>query len=331
MNTELKTLDDLQDLIKNESQENLYLDFKASGSLGKSDGKKAEISKDVSSFANSDGGTIVYGMVEADHKASQIDSGASDVDKEWLENVITSNISPRIDDIIIHPIEITTGSYAYIVHIPKSNRAPHQAGDKRFYKRFNFKSVPMEQYEIMDVMNRETAPDLSLDFVWQKMDDGHIYDLMGNVKKVFLNPFELTVKVVNKTETPADYFAVRLHIDKRIGIELSDFANNIYSYEERDDIIILGHHSVDVTVLQFRWSVHSHGSVWKGEDAEIATSITINIPKPELGDSYLFAYEITAPHMPKNKVYRAVHAGLAGHRLSDEISSEDGIIRELSL
>ena len=48
MNTELKTLDDLQDLIKNESQENLYLDFKASGSLGKSDGKKAEISKDVS-------------------------------------------------------------------------------------------------------------------------------------------------------------------------------------------------------------------------------------------------------------------------------------------
>lgn len=331
MDIEMRILDDLQGLIKNEAHESLHLDFKASDSLGKSDGKKTEISKDVSSFANSDGGTIVYGMIEADHKASQVDAGTGDVDKEWLENVITSNISPRIDGIVIHPVEITSGLYAYIVHIPKSSRAPHQAGDKRFYKRFNFKSVPMEQYEIMDVMNRETAPDLSLDFAWQKMNDGHIYNLAGGVRKVLLNPFELSVKVINKAETPAEYFAVRLYIDKSIDVELPELVNHLYSYDTWDERVTLGNHNIDVTVLQFRWSVHSHGSVWKGEDAEIATTITIDIPRPELGGSYLLAYEVTAPHMAKNKVYRAVHAGLVSRRLSGEILTEDAIIRELAL
>ena len=37
--------------------------------MSKDDKKKAEIAKDVSAFANSDGGIILYGIEEQEHKA----------------------------------------------------------------------------------------------------------------------------------------------------------------------------------------------------------------------------------------------------------------------
>ena len=55
--------DDILSMIKDEVQESINLDYKACDSLGKSDGRKREISKDVSAFANSAGGTIIYGIL----------------------------------------------------------------------------------------------------------------------------------------------------------------------------------------------------------------------------------------------------------------------------
>jgi hypothetical protein len=52
----------------------------------------------------------------------------------------------------------------YIIEIPQSNTA-HQASDHRYYKRFNFQSVPMEDYEVRDVMFREQTPDIVLNFL----------------------------------------------------------------------------------------------------------------------------------------------------------------------
>lgn len=52
-------IDDIIALIDNEAEESVHLDFKAAGALSKDDKKKAEIAKDVSAFANSDGGIIV--------------------------------------------------------------------------------------------------------------------------------------------------------------------------------------------------------------------------------------------------------------------------------
>jgi hypothetical protein len=44
---------------------------------------------------------------------------------------------------------------AYVVQIAQaSSRAPHQANDYRYYKRFNFESTPMEDYEVRDLMRR---------------------------------------------------------------------------------------------------------------------------------------------------------------------------------
>lgn len=142
---------------------NLY--FKVAGALSKDDKKKAEIAKDVSAFANSDGGIILYGIEEQEHKAhalSYIDGNT--YTKEWLEQVIQDNIQRRIEGLKIFPIrdngDITKS--IYIVKIPRSSNTPHMSADKCYYKRNNFRSVKMEEYEVRDLFYRESTPNLKI-------------------------------------------------------------------------------------------------------------------------------------------------------------------------
>ena len=159
------SIDDITALIDNEAEESVHLDFKAAGSLSKDDKKKAEIAKDVSAFANSDGGIVVYGIEERDHKAyslSYIDGNT--YTKEWLEQVIQDNIQRRIEGLEIFPIrdngDITKS--IYIVKIPRSSNTPHMSADKCYYKRNNFRSVKMEEYEVRDLFYRESTPNLKI-------------------------------------------------------------------------------------------------------------------------------------------------------------------------
>lgn len=159
------TCSDIESLIANEVEENIHLDYKESGSISKEDKKRTEITKDVSAFANSDGGIIIYGLSEKDHYKpgtfSYIDGNI--FSKEWLENVINL-IQPRIDGVKIHPIRIDNdlSKSIYIVKIPRSEHAPHMARDKRYYKRFNFMSEPMEDYEVKDIIHRHNSPTLEI-------------------------------------------------------------------------------------------------------------------------------------------------------------------------
>jgi predicted HTH transcriptional regulator len=52
----------LKALIEQKIEESLNLEFKDGAALENTDAKKREITKDVSAFANSDGGTLIYGI-----------------------------------------------------------------------------------------------------------------------------------------------------------------------------------------------------------------------------------------------------------------------------
>jgi DNA-directed RNA polymerase subunit L len=150
-----RTKEELNYYIDNQVQESLHLDYKDSRAIDNS--KRDEIAKDVSAFANSDGGTIIYGIKEKDQLPLEIDTGVEHAkfSREWLEEVIQSNVTPIIDGIRISQIPLNKERSAYAVKIPKSYRGPHQARNlKRYYKRHNFKSSPMEDYEIRDILNR---------------------------------------------------------------------------------------------------------------------------------------------------------------------------------
>lgn len=183
-----KTLQDLQHLVSNRVQESTHLEYKGSPAI--SDSNRAEIAKDVSAFANSDGGIVVYAMEEQNHFPSGLDAGvdASKFTKEWLEHVLQGNIRPKIPDLQITSIEMTSGRHALVVDIPKSYRGPHQAKDKKFYKRYNFESVSMELYEIDDVRNRHLAKPMQVrlsaqtrsfvvELVIENLGPAHVYDV----------------------------------------------------------------------------------------------------------------------------------------------------------
>jgi hypothetical protein len=75
--------------------------------------------------------------------------------REWLEQVIQSNISPKIDDLHILQLPLDAQKSVFVVEVRRSIRAPHQESQtKRYYKRYNFRSAPMEDYEISDIRNR---------------------------------------------------------------------------------------------------------------------------------------------------------------------------------
>lgn len=159
----------LRQFIDDQIEESLTLDYKAAAALGSADKKKKEVTKDVSAMANSAGGIIIYGIAEHDskdrrHLPKYLDPiDRLDFSKERLEQII-NNIRPRVEGVVIHPVPLSTGSthVAYVVEIPQSMTA-HQAIDYRYYKRYNFESVPMDDYEIRDIMGRSKQPIMRLE------------------------------------------------------------------------------------------------------------------------------------------------------------------------
>ena len=153
-------------MIQQQVEENHQLDYKAAAALSIS--KKDDITKDVSAFANSAGGEVIYGIKEFEQKDKKhLPEKIDPVDgrkfaREWLDQII-GQINPRIEGVRITPVRVGPQDWetCYVVDIPKSETA-HQARDLRYYRRYNFESVPMADHEIRDVMNRRKLPKLDL-------------------------------------------------------------------------------------------------------------------------------------------------------------------------
>lgn len=165
----IRTLDDINRLIYERVTENQSLEYKAADSLSRSE--KKELSKDVSGMANSEGGTIIYGIAETGrntHIPDKIDPVNGDLfSKEWLEQSILSNISPVISGITIVPITISEGKFVFVVNVPKGDTAYQNTVDHKYYRRRNFKVEPMLDFEIREVMNRVKHPQFVVDFLLQ--------------------------------------------------------------------------------------------------------------------------------------------------------------------
>jgi predicted HTH transcriptional regulator len=112
--------DYLLQLITNSIEENQELEYKESGALQRDDKKVLEITKDVSSFANSNGGVLIYGLNENQtnkHLPGDIDPiDRNAIKKEWLEQIINSKIRPRIHGLKINVVTIP-GNQNHVVYI----------------------------------------------------------------------------------------------------------------------------------------------------------------------------------------------------------------------
>lgn len=144
---DFKKLDDLKSLIDNKIKESLTLEYKRE--LGGND----EIAKDISAFANTLGGTIIYGIHEDSGIPTSFNFIKSKGIKERIESVILSNAQPKIEGCKITPIEDQTDSSRaiFVVEVPESLNAPHMV-NYRYFKRYNFASVPMDDHDVKEAI-----------------------------------------------------------------------------------------------------------------------------------------------------------------------------------
>ncbi|MEH2359270.1 AlbA family DNA-binding domain-containing protein [Nostoc sp.] len=287
-------------MIKDRVQESLELDYKECPAIFPlTDKKKIELSKDVSAFANSAGGIIIYGIKENGHIPTEIDTGfePNALSKERLEQIINSNIHPRINELLIKQIELVTtnpGHVLYVVSIPQATtRAPHQAADKRYYKRFNFESVPMEDYEIRDILRRATTPDLHFNFLLSGQD---IAPIQFSQDHLFSEEVDLIIAVENRAEEAAFYAVMNVFIDSTL--KLSNFGDlkmveNLFINFKDDE-------KISVTQLSQNWGIQGKMPIFKGTNFRITdTPIKLAVPKEhaDTEKEYICAWQISSPGM----------------------------------
>jgi hypothetical protein len=212
----LQTRADLQRLIDEKLPESLALDYKASPALNKGNDGRNELVKDVTAFANSAGGQIIYGIVEKGGIPSQIDGGVdrTQITAESILQIIDTNASPRVHGLRVFPIVLNDESptlVAYVLDIPAATSfAPHQNGlDKKYYRRFELRSVPMHDYEIRDLMGRSNRPELVCRLLFH--DRSLTLDLRNKHDQ-----FDLYVEYENLGGEPALYSLWEIYIDQRI-------------------------------------------------------------------------------------------------------------------
>jgi len=156
---EIKNINEenINSLKENQVAESKHLEYKLILPSEKYDDKK-EFLADLSSFANSDGGTIIYGIREdkgipTEISGMQIENPDAEILR--LENLLRTSIEPRIIGTYFHPLKLSSGKYLIVVHIPKSFNQPHAVnfqGHWRFYSRNSAGKYPLEVSELRSLM-----------------------------------------------------------------------------------------------------------------------------------------------------------------------------------
>ena len=240
----------VESLIVNGVEESLTLEYKAAAALEKTDRAKTELTKDISALANSAGGTLIYGVGE-DPKSKHLPDPIGPISrrnfpKEWLEQV-ANNIRPRIEGLLIHPISIPGSApddVLYVVEVPQSDTA-HQGSDYRYYRRFNFQSVPMDDYEIRDVMSRSQHPLVSVECELvaetHEVRDGTPFNMQIATRKI--DRSLLKIKLLNRGRRVANYVVGSILIPTGI---LDEHEAELHSIVTLDDV---PHHEIDVKNL----------------------------------------------------------------------------------
>ncbi len=194
-------IEDLQALVG--QQEGQGLEFKASPSLSNTDGNVRELVKDVTAMANAAGGVIIYGIEESKAGfALGLDDG-TDQKPEWIEQVLATNIEPRLTGIGVHRIPLDTGRSVYAVEVPAaSTLAPHQSRkDQRYHRRHGRTVLAMYDHEVRDLMRRGSAPEVYLRWI--------VTPRAGDV-------FEVRVLMGNNGDEPVMYGRAELVFDNEL-------------------------------------------------------------------------------------------------------------------
>jgi hypothetical protein len=144
------TESDILNLITNKISEQKTLEFKRQLPEKNDETGKIKILQSIASFANTDGGIIIFGMKENEGEASEIVNieTSTDDDASRLISMIKDRISPRINPPEFREL-IVKNKKIYIIYIHSSFTKPHYVnGNFVFYGRHNSGKYQLDIAEI---------------------------------------------------------------------------------------------------------------------------------------------------------------------------------------
>ena len=164
--------EDIDELVSNKTQEGRQLDYKQA-LPGNTDGDKKEFLADVSSFANSLGGWLIYGVTEkrdGNNKATGMPESAGGLGEinadeviKRLEAILRDGVDPRITGVQIKPLSGFSNGSVILIHVPKSWNSPHMVTfqqSSKFYARNNAGKYQLDLGEIRSAFAlSETLPE----------------------------------------------------------------------------------------------------------------------------------------------------------------------------
>ncbi len=195
------TEEDLKWLIENQFIEKKYLEYKRSLPSNR-DSDKKEFLADITSFANTSGGDIIYGIAQ-DNKTGYpselfgIDLSNKDQETLRLESIIRDGIEPRIiPQVATKLVALSNSKNVIIIRIQKSWLSPHRVkfkGDHRFYARATNGKYELDVGELRNAfILRENINDKI-----QKFRENRLANLFANETPVeFYNGVKIVLHLI---------------------------------------------------------------------------------------------------------------------------------------
>ncbi|SEF32292.1 RNA-binding domain-containing protein [Variovorax sp. NFACC27] len=147
---------DIGSLIAEQATEGAYLDLKRE-LPGRNDAARHEFLADVSAFANSAGGDLVYGVDEDGEGRAVLvvaQTGNADQETRRLQDVLLHGIQPRIPGIQVQTVMVN-GGFVLVVRVPQSWAGPHRVNtNQHFFVREGARKRQLDVPEIRGMFLR---------------------------------------------------------------------------------------------------------------------------------------------------------------------------------
>lgn len=152
----ITTEDNIRSLVVARTAEGTYLEFKRD--LPRPDaGGRHEFLADVSAFANSSGGDLVYGIEEdGEGRATTVVAHVGNADEEVrrLQDVLLNGIEPRVPGLQVQGV-VVAGGFIVIVRAPQSWAGPHRVkSNQHFFIRENSRKRQLDVPEVRGLFLR---------------------------------------------------------------------------------------------------------------------------------------------------------------------------------
>jgi hypothetical protein len=341
------TLDDITQLIEVVKEpEGQFVDYKQL--LGTDAGAKKELIKDVSAFANAQGGYLVIGVSEEDGLPKAITGTPKSVGRqkidEWINTVLSAGADPKIH-YSIKVITIKDGLVVVVLHIKDSPQKPHMMTlEKRntYFKRHLDITSAATNQEVRDMFaESQASSDRLRDFLDSKrlldINFGH-FGLTNNARRL----------VNNNAERDADGRGITACIISLIPSTLTDnlidpvsgaarewLNNNTNGYQPipSKDLYRTHEQEIDIDGVTFANQIYSR----EGPEGFRRYVEFLNNGYVELGISSDVFYKVNAgegrkPVMHLTNIVALAHAMINfANKYYPAINSEDKVYLQLSL